>query len=88
MPKSKIQTVISSENRQTANKIAAIVWTGVFQVIDNQDFTGEEASSVAAACAKAANRALTKLLSTPETTDEAQPVGSTLADQSHGCPVS
>ena len=69
MAKAKIETQISSDDMKTVNDIGGTVWSGVFSVIDNwtngTGFRGEEASKVAAACRKAAERALTKLLSTP-----------------------
>ncbi len=69
MAKAKIETQISSDAMKSVNNIGGIVWSGVFSVIDSLDegtvFSGEEASKVAGACRKAAERALTKLLSTP-----------------------
>ena len=76
MAKAKIETQISSEDMKNVNDIGGTIWSGVLSVIDALDggnaFSGEEASKVAASCRKAAERALTKLLSIPvvvETSD-------------------
>ncbi len=74
MAKAKIETQISSDNMKSINDICGTIWKGVFSVIDalpptddgnEACFSGEEASKVAGACRKAAERALTKLLSVP-----------------------
>ena len=70
MAKAKIETQLSSDSMQKINSIAGAIWTGAFQVVDGtpngaDKFSSETASKVAGACRKAAERALTKLLSTP-----------------------
>ena len=73
MAKLKIETQISSDDMKNVNEIGGTVWSGVFSVISSlsggvvggETFSGEEASKVAGACRKAAERALTKLLSVP-----------------------
>ncbi len=79
MPKTKIETQISSDAMKSVNDIGGIVWAGVFAVIVDLDkgtvFSGEEASKVAGACRKAAERALTKLLSTPVSTEPSNATG-------------
>ncbi len=81
MAKAKIETQISSEDMKDINDIGGTIWKGVFSVInalpptnDGNEacFSGEEANKVAVSCRKAAERVLTKLLSTPvvaETSD-------------------